>query len=89
MKSIDIYLFAVAYLILDIVSILMTFSWKSFGGENSMNTIQKILVFFFSFPSSSILEEDESIILFLILNTCFWTLIYLLLKLVYKQLSSR
>ena len=81
-------LFGLIYFALDLASILIVFAWKSFGGSESMTFLQKAITFFFTFPSNLILNNGGNIILFLLLNTLCWTLIFGAFLLGYTRLRS-
>jgi len=87
MKSIYKYtlVFFVIYLTARITSIMILYSWTAFGGRNSMNIFQKIIYFFFNFPSEYI--KMKSLILAEILNATFWSLVFYVIKKIYKVLK--
>jgi hypothetical protein len=68
--------FSIIYFILDILSVLLIFAWTSYGGRDSMNLLQKIVSVLFSFPGLELNLNDSSLILYLLVNTAFWTLIF-------------
>jgi len=80
-------LFFIGYLTANYLSIMIIYSWTSFGGVNNMNVLQKIILFFFKFPSIEI--GVNSFWLGLIINGIFWTLIFLLIKYFYNKIKRR
>lgn len=81
-------IFGSIYFALDLASILVVFAWKSFGGTGSMNFLQEAITFFFTFPSDLLLSRESNLLLFLLLNTVCWTLIFGLLLFGYKKIRG-
>jgi len=75
-------IFSIVYFLLNIFLALVLFSWNSFGGSNSTNLIQKAFIFFFSFPGNLI---SESVLLYLLINTFFWTTLFCLCLLLFNK----
>jgi len=84
-----IIIFAVIYFILEFATIFLIFGWNAFGASDSKNGIQKIIEFFFSFPSKWLFKSSDSLLLYSIPNTIFWTLIFALLFFIWKKLKSK
>ena len=82
-------IFSIVYFLLNIVLALVLFSWNSFGGSNSTNLIQKAITFFFSFPGDLNILKTESVFLFLLINTFFWSIIFYLCILFFDKLKKK
>ncbi|MEM6737353.1 MAG: hypothetical protein AAF620_14920 [Bacteroidota bacterium] len=70
------FIFGVVYFLYDIFSVLLLFSWSSFGGEKSLKVGQKIVGFFSSFPGSQLGLTYENLWLYFIANTLFWSALF-------------
>ena len=89
MKLVDKYgiIFFVAYTILNFVSTMVLYSWTAFGGRNSMNFFQKAIFFFFNFPSGYL--KIESMVLGILINALFWSVVFLICRLLFKSLINK
>jgi hypothetical protein len=84
----SIIIFAISYIFLEFTTIFLIFSWNSFGGTNDINILQKVITFVFSFPSIWVLRNCENILLYITLNTLFWTGIFAALYISYNKLRK-
>ena len=83
-----IIIFAIIYFILEFATIFLIFGWNAFGASSHKNGLQKALEFFFGFPSKWLFKNNESLLLYSIPNTIFWTLIFALLFYGWKRMKS-
>lgn len=82
--------FATVYFILEFALIFILFGWSAFGGSKSMTFFQKIVTFLFTFPSNWLFDNNESLFLYYAIpNTIFWTLILLLLLILWEKLKKK
>lgn len=88
MKSIYKYtlIFFVIYLLASFTSTMIFYSWTAFGGRNSMNIVQKIIFFFFNSPSDYF--NVDSMILAVVLNAIFWSLVFYIFIKLYEVIKQ-
>ena len=79
--------FFVIYVIASFASAMLLYSWTAFGGGNSINFIQKAIIFFFDFPSKYV--KIDSIILGVLINALFWSIMFLGIIYFYKSVKFR
>lgn len=80
-------IFLAIYLITSFISTMLLYSWTAFGGGNSMNIIQKIIFFFFKFPSLHI--GLKSMWLSFLLNGIFWSTIFIIIMYLYNTIKNK
>lgn len=71
-----IILFGIFYVVLFIPMSFLIFSWNAFGGSNNINLLQKIAVFFFTFPGNLTMFSEEYFFIYPIINVSFWGFIF-------------
>jgi len=84
-----VLLFGIIYLVLFILMSFLIFSWNAFGGSQSTNFIEKLVTFFFSFPSHLNILGIKTICMFPLINTLFWTGIFYLCLLLFYKLKKK
>lgn len=79
-------IFFIIYVIASFASAMLLYSWTAFGGANSINIIQKGILFFFDFPSRYL--EMNAAILGVLTNALFWSLFFVFVKYLYNRVKK-
>ena len=83
-----VLIFGVVYLILNVLSVFLIFSWNAFGGSRSTNFLQKAITFFFSFPGSLDIFKQTHVIIALLINAIFWSAIFFAILFITNKLRN-
>lgn len=81
-----IIIFALVYFLLEIVTIFIIFGWNAFGGSDHKSSFQNIIEFVFRFPSKWLFKNSDSILLNIVPNTIFWTLVFAIVYYLWRRL---
>lgn len=84
----SIIIFAIVYFILEFATIFLIFGWNAFGGSSNKNGLQKVIEFIFGFPSKWLFKNSDSLLLYAIPNTFFWTIVFALLLYSLRRIKS-
>ena len=77
-------IFFIAHILLNLFGSIIFYSWTAFGGRNSINIIQKMILFFFESPSKYL--GLDSLIIEVSINALFWSIVFLLFRSIFIQL---